>query len=260
MYKNNIKKIEENLFEFLKQFNFADNIEKVKTDYCLVYSKLPRLNNVFDYRIRNKDVKQVIKSVVEEYKIKNSSFTWIISPSSRPKNIESELINNGLKYSSEPVGKLYKIKKKKYDLNLNNHIDIVKIDNIGKLKLWCNIVTKIFEIDANNYNNFYKILQKSILNEKSIMDLYLLKFDSKPICTAALLKGKLSAGIYWVATLANQRRCGFATLLTKFLINEAKDNNYNYVTLQSSQMAYDLYKKIGFKEYCKFKMYKYIKN
>lgn len=63
------------------------------------------------------------------------------------------------------------------------------------------------------------------------------------------------AGIYAVATIPEVRRKGIGEIMTVMPLNEARQNGYRVGILQSSSLGYSLYKKIGFKEVCKFYLF-----
>ena len=63
------------------------------------------------------------------------------------------------------------------------------------------------------------------------------------------------AGIYNVTTLEQARGKGIGTAITLAPLNEAKNLGYQIGILQSSDMALNMYKQMGFKEYCQMEWY-----
>lgn len=60
------------------------------------------------------------------------------------------------------------------------------------------------------------------------------------------------AGIYNVATKPDYRGKGIGTAVTLAPLMAAKKKGYEIAWLESSEMAEKLYKRIGFREYCRF--------
>ena len=68
----------------------------------------------------------------------------------------------------------------------------------------------------------------------------------KAVSAAMLMFGNSSAGLYFVNTLEDARKQGAATAVSSFAIKKAFSFNYKYIILSSTQMAFSLYKNLGF--------------
>jgi len=79
--------------------------------------------------------------------------------------------------------------------------------------------------------------------------LYLGGFQGKPVSTPALFLGAGVAGIHGVTTLPDYRGKGIATAMTYPPLLAAREQGYRMGVLFSSEMAIDIYRKIGFQEY-----------
>lgn len=78
----------------------------------------------------------------------------------------------------------------------------------------------------------------------------------EPVCSGSVLYGLHgSAFIYNVVTLPNARKKGYATDLSKKLLESARRNRYNQVALISSPAAQKPYRSLGFKELCHYRIY-----
>lgn len=119
--------------------------------------------------------------------------------------------------------------------------------------------TKIIS-NESEFINWYKIVQHVLYPKKRIdiglfrrlnnkKALFLLGYyDSKPVSTLMLYIHDGIAGIYQVATIESHRRLGIGKQITLDSIELLKEMNINKVTLQSSRMAFKIYKNIGFRE------------
>ena len=63
------------------------------------------------------------------------------------------------------------------------------------------------------------------------------------------------AGIYMVGTVPEARRQGIGTALSLAPLLEAREMGYRIGTLQSSEMGYAVYRRMGFKEHFRFGFY-----
>jgi ribosomal protein S18 acetylase RimI-like enzyme len=66
-----------------------------------------------------------------------------------------------------------------------------------------------------------------------------------------------AAGIYYVGTLRQYRRKGIGMAMTGHLVGEALKSGLDLVTLNASASGYPLYRKMGFSEYYRTKIYQW---
>jgi ribosomal protein S18 acetylase RimI-like enzyme len=79
---------------------------------------------------------------------------------------------------------------------------------------------------------------------------YIGYFDSQPVCTASMFLSDQIAGIYNIATLPAARGKGLGSAITLAPLLEARQMGYQIGALQSSEMGFRLYERIGFRKVC----------
>ncbi len=72
--------------------------------------------------------------------------------------------------------------------------------------------------------------------------------DEQPVATARLSLAGGAAGIYAVATLEGYRGRGFGAAITHDALARGRDLGYRIATLQSSEMGYAIYRRLGFED------------
>jgi GNAT superfamily N-acetyltransferase len=124
----------------------------------------------------------------------------------------------------------------------------------------------IFEVcDTESINDWIKVVNNSLFNsttlEKEIIEklyqqgplkLYLGCENSYPVSTSMSFENSSVAGLYMIATMESHRGKGWGTRLTRFAMEKCFQNNIRLIILHASAMGEPVYRKIGFKEYCKF--------
>ena len=70
-----------------------------------------------------------------------------------------------------------------------------------------------------------------------------------PVATALTYNTGLSAGIYWVGTVAAAERQGLAGACTRLAVNAGFERGARLVTLQASPFGLPVYQRLGFKNY-----------
>lgn len=88
---------------------------------------------------------------------------------------------------------------------------------------------------------------------------YLGYIDGEPVSTSTVFYGAGVAGIYDVATLPEARGRGLGTALTLTPLLDARQAGYRIGVLQSSEMGFGVYKRMGFRHLCQIENF-YLKH
>jgi GNAT superfamily N-acetyltransferase len=85
---------------------------------------------------------------------------------------------------------------------------------------------------------------------------YVALLNGRPVATSAMLLGGGVAGLYHLGTVADARGQGVGAAITLAPLRDARALGYRVGTLQSTTMGYNLYRRLGFVEYCTLGMYR----
>jgi ribosomal protein S18 acetylase RimI-like enzyme len=102
------------------------------------------------------------------------------------------------------------------------------------------------ETITEKFLNLFKLFDSSLLVN------YLAIFNEDPVAISSVLYYRGIAGIFNVATIPDYRGKGIGTAITLAPLMDAKKKGYEIAWLESSEMGKNLYKRIGFQEYCRF--------
>jgi GNAT superfamily N-acetyltransferase len=85
---------------------------------------------------------------------------------------------------------------------------------------------------------------------------YLARLDGVAVASATMFMGGEAAGIYNVATLPPARGRGIATAVTLAALREAQAQGGTVGVLHASEMAYSVYRRMGFEKCCVWGCYR----
>jgi predicted acetyltransferase len=79
--------------------------------------------------------------------------------------------------------------------------------------------------------------------------------NGKAVATSSLFLSGRAAGIYSVSTLPRARGKGIGAVLTLRPLQEAREMGYRVGVLQSSEMGFNVYKRLGFRHLCQIEYF-----
>jgi len=212
-------------------------------------------NGVIDNHISSENVMKKIKENIVFFEKRQVPFLWVLCPSSTPKNMRELLIKNGF-IIDKLQGMAYNLKILSTEREIVNKVEIIKIENMEILKVWNDIILMGFGFPKEVRSDFfYKAFSFILLNEKTSASAFLAYYDGNPVASSLVLYKAGVAGIHMVTTLEEARGKGIGTAITLASLNEAKKLGYELTILHSTEMGLNMYKQMGFKEYCTIELF-----
>ncbi len=258
-----IEAIDLNAYEFAKDWfvtNKIENTEYEETDELLrVSTGIPHfsVNCISGARIPAENADETIKEIISFFKKKKLPFFWVVGPLSKPDDLKTLLTKNGfITEEYESPGMAFNLNNLIREEELIPNLEIVKVDNIETLKVWNDILLSGFGLPKELLFDFlYNMFSQLLKKDTPLQSFFLAYYKGNPIACSNAFYGAGVAGIYCVTTLEEARGKGIGTAITLAALYEAKEMGYKIAVLTSSEIGYNVYKKIGFEEYCKCQNY-----
>jgi GNAT superfamily N-acetyltransferase len=179
---------------------------------------------------------------------------WLIGPSTHPADLGKRLDRHGWKLEAAP-GMAVDLRSLDEHLSLPSNLTIERVSDGEMLKTWLRIMTVGSEIPEEGLTLLLDVVTNHGFRDDAAVHYYLGRLGNQPVATSLLYLGGGVAGIYNVATLPEVRRQGIGRALTIAPLLEARTWGYRIGTLQSTPMGHNLYRRLGFREYCTFHAY-----
>ena len=251
--------IEHNIYEWVKAIQNLENIEyEEKDEFIKFYSGIPfpMANGVLNTNIPSEIAEEKINEIVSFFEERKMPFVWFTGPSSHPHNLKELLINSKLISVVNDPGMAYNLNDLTNNTESIPNLKIVEVENTEIAKLWTDVCLTVAEWPKKLVFDFMvNVLVSTCLNVNSPHKAFVAYFNGIPVGTSYVFYGAGVAGIYNVFTLKEARNKGIGTAVSVEPLHQAKKLGYEVAILQSSEMGLNMYKNIGFKEYCKLEVF-----
>jgi len=256
-----IRAIELNWREFFKSWATLNikNLEYEENDMFFKFmSGVPyfRLNGVIDAQIPPEIAEETVKEIISSFKERNLPFIWITGPSSNPINLRDYFLNDGLIFIIKPPGMAFNLKNLTVDKKEIPGLEIIKVENSKTMQTYVKIGLTGLEWEIDTTYDFLKeVATYFYLKDNLKHSAFIAYYKGNPVAISKAFYGAGVAGIYRVTTLEKARHKGIGTVISLAPLFEAKERGYEIATLISSDVGFNVYKRIGFNEYCRFEMF-----
>ncbi|MCI0713254.1 MAG: GNAT family N-acetyltransferase [Chloroflexi bacterium] len=206
----------------------------------------PLFNMVTGARL-DTDVDDVIKATMERYISRNLALLWEIEPSNRPADLGERLVAHGMHALGQfPILAIdLSLITTTMDAPKNFHIE--RVSNEELLQAFRKAFQPGFEFPDFAMDAFDPLMREGF-REDAIIQNYVGFLDGEPVSASSTLYGGGIAGFYNGTVLESARGMGIGTANTVHRIHEAKKRGYRIGFMISGGNAYNLYKRLGFKD------------
>jgi GNAT superfamily N-acetyltransferase len=139
------------------------------------------------------------------------------------------------------------------DIATPNELRVVPVEDQETLRKWIHIASVGFRVPPEFEDTWHEFFAEAAC--ASPFRTYLALLNGKPVATSQLFTSAGVAGIYNVTCLPEARRQGVGTAVVLAPLLAAREMGYQVGILQASPMGYNVYRRIGFKDFGKLSLY-----
>ena len=223
-------------------------------NWVLTDIPFPPTNCAFHTNIKSEDVDSTIEKFKARGIAKNMPLSWYIGPETRPVNFTESLTVHGFTSRGDGAGMAIDLQAMNETEPVPAGLEIIEVKDNKTLKAWCHAAAVGDGMPVFAEPFLVKLYQTEI-KYKQPMKFFLGMLDGKPVATSMYFLGKGVVGIYLVATLLEARNKGIGFAVTQAALKAGRSLGYRVGILQASKMGEPVYKRMGFKEYCRVSSY-----
>lgn len=215
---------------------------------------IPLPNVVTRVRLSPDNLDANIEKAINRFKEKGVPGNWHVGPATRPTDIGNVLVSRGFIQTESGPGMAIDLFTLS-DASLPPGFVIEPMRSVDQLDGYGEVMLRGFEIPDFLRGTFLDFINKTEIESISSTQSYIGMLKGKPVGVSTVFFGAGVAGIYRVATVPEARGKGVGTAMTVRPLIDARAKGYRVGILQSSEMGYSVYEKIGFREYCKLNIF-----
>jgi len=212
-------------------------------------------NGVFRAHITADDADSGVEKLIARLMAYQTPLSWFIGPSTQPTDLGQRLLAHGWFLDGEAPGMALDLLALEENAPVSSKLRIEQVSNGEMLQQWIRVVVLGSEMPDSVLNFALGLYDKYGFVSSPAVRCYLGLLDGEPVTSSLLFLAGGVAGIYDVATLPHARGQGFGSAITLAPLLDARNLGYRFGILQSSPMGLNVYRRLGFQEYCTFSLY-----
>lgn len=214
----------------------------------------PWFNGVLSAQTPGANAEQIVRETIDYFLSNNvNSFTWWQQASLPTQAWLEVLVPFGLRYTNETPGMAANITELPHSIQHPDQLQIRTVENLDTLKEWTHTFIDGYEIPPDFLIPFHNLVAS--LGIDLPFRYYIAYLYGKPVATSTLFLGAGAAGIYNVATISEARGQGIGAFLTLYPLKQALPMGFSAGVLQSSEMGFSVYQRLGFRKVCEMDHY-----
>jgi len=249
--------IKANLFEYYQSLGRSSQVEYIDNpQFTWLVTGIPDsfFNNVLRTHLTSDNVDaEIAKTLAHFHALEIDELSWWNEPGTQPEDLGKRLASHGLTFSQGVPGMavdLMVLNEKKY---YPPTVVIERVTGSKTLEQFIGVSMISYGLPLSSeticFNLFYDLgFELPLVNYVGLL-------YGKAVAAAELFLGAGVAGIYWVSTVPEARGLGIGAAITLYALQEARNLGYRIGILHATRMGFEVYRRLGFQEYCRLSNY-----
>lgn len=255
---NSVQAIEANTAAFLLALGHAGGGEERSDAYVswtIGGSPVDYHNAVVHAALAPDDADTVILASRELMRAHGVPGTWHVGPSMRPADLGERLVAYGFVDQGDEPGMAVDLATLPATVPAPATLTIARVRDEAALRTWEQVLASGFGEGEREAAWTAEMYRRIGLGDNTPWRHYLGLLDDAAVATASMFVHERTAGIYFVFTVEGYRRRGIGAAITLVALHEGRALGARIGVLGASPLGYGVYQRLGFREYCTFRIY-----
>jgi ribosomal protein S18 acetylase RimI-like enzyme len=217
--------------------------------------KTDTFNLVISKKFDSEDGRHTIAKVCEEFNAARLPAAWWTCEEVRDAYVSSTLEEQGFIEDEVDMGMVANLDDLPQDIQYPPNLKFRMANSFEEINEFGNIIASLFEPPDDFVLPFYQRVGELDNLENRPLRLFLGYVDNKPVCTSSIFLLRQTASLFDISTLQEYRNRGYGSAITHYTLSYAKKLGARFATLQAAPDGLNIYKRMGFKETCTFRIY-----
>ena len=195
----------------------------------------------------------LIRETVEFFRSRSRvDFDWRLTPGLENGDWGRQLEASGFRFHQGTPGMAVDLKRLPEAIPVPDNTKITRVESAGEMRVWAKTFTLGYELPEDWEA---PLLDTMLASLHGSMQSFLAWIGDQPVAASTVFYSAGVAGIYNVATLKAWRGKGLGAAVTLQPLLDARAKGVRAGILQSSELGYQVYQRLGFKELCRMNYY-----
>jgi len=223
--------------------------------WTLTNIPFPIFNAVLRAQISPENIEERIEAVLTSARQRKVPMIWFTTPFTQPVDLGTHLESKGFTLVGTSAGMAVDLLDLDKSVPTPTGLSVEEVCDRETLRIWCNIMIPVYEFPIFTAKPWFEMHAAVGFGIRSPWRHYVARLKGTPVATASLFLGSGGASVANVATIPESRNQGIGGAITLETLCEARRMGYRIGTLCSVEGAKGIYRKLGFREYCRMRMY-----
>ncbi len=215
----------------------------------------PSFNRVLHAQFDSEGLDARVEAALAPFQARDVPLAWHTGPTTQPPDLGEHLIARGFRRTSDEPGMAVDLQALDGEMMLPADFVIERVNDSTMLKKWSEIFTTAFGQPGSAAEAVFAVETDLGVGEHPWRRLYVGSLRGAPVATSMLFLGAGVAGIHGVGTLPEARRRGIGRAMAVLPLLEARAVGYRIGALHASPLGVGVYRRLGFREYCRLCRY-----